>query len=187
MNNKLNFTPHEEYQMVLVAQSNPSAFRPIYDRYYKDIFGFVYSRVADANSTAEIVSNVFFKVLTKLETFNYKGISIKSWIMKIAYNEMMSFFRQKNKNRIVSIDEEHLKTLAEETELKRPINLLDIKPFLDALSDEDLALIELKYFEKMNHKEIAEVLAISESNARVKLHRILKKLQEKAKKEVYND
>jgi RNA polymerase sigma-70 factor (ECF subfamily) len=38
-------------------------------------------------------------------------------------------------------------------------------------------MIEMKYFEHRSHKEIAEILDISVPNAKVKLHRALKKLK----------
>lgn len=35
----------------------------------------------------------------------------------------------------------------------------------------------MRYFEKRSFKELGEILGISESNAKVKVHRILKKLK----------
>ena len=45
------------------------------------------------------------------------------------------------------------------------------------LPDNELEMIELRYFEQRPFKEISELLNISESNAKVKIHRIIKKLK----------
>ena len=45
------------------------------------------------------------------------------------------------------------------------------------LPDDELELIELRYFEQRPFKEVSELLNISESNAKVKVHRIIKKLK----------
>ena len=40
-----------------------------------------------------------------------------------------------------------------------------------------MQMIEMKYFEKRQFKEIAEILDITETNAKVKAHRIIEKLR----------
>ncbi len=51
---------------------------------------------------------------------------------------------------------------------------------LESLSVKEIELIEMRYFEKISFKEISVIADISEENAKVKVHRILKKLREKA-------
>ena len=45
------------------------------------------------------------------------------------------------------------------------------------LEDQELELIELRYFEKRRFKEISQILNISESNAKVRIHRIVAKIK----------
>jgi RNA polymerase sigma-70 factor (ECF subfamily) len=187
MRDKLNLTPQQEYDVVQASLKDPSEFRAIYELYYKDIFRFIYSRINDSNVTADLTSTVFFKAITKLETFKFIGHSIKSWIMRIAYNEMMQFFRQENKHRIVSIEEQEISQLAAEVDDNPNLSMEDLKPFLDQLEDDDLTLLELKYFDKSSYKEIGTIMNLSESNARVKLHRVIKRLQQTVRKEIHNE
>ena len=48
---------------------------------------------------------------------------------------------------------------------------------LPMLAEEELALIEMRYFERRPFKEIGEILNITENNAKVKLYRILEKIK----------
>jgi RNA polymerase sigma-70 factor (ECF subfamily) len=56
-----------------------------------------------------------------------------------------------------------------------------IKAF-NFLSEAEVTLLEMKYFEKRSHQEISEILGISVANAKVKLHRIIKKMRNKMTK-----
>ena len=179
-------TLQEEQAVVRASLDDPPKFRPIYDAYHSEVFRFVYSRVADANHTADIVSTVFYKAIMKLSTFTYSGQSIKPWLIKIAYNETMQFFRSQKAVRTVPIEDEALESMAEDTGENTKLSMDMVVPFLDLLGDEELAIVELKYLDKMSYHDIAEVLEISEANARVKLHRTIKKLKEQVK-EVYDE
>jgi len=49
---------------------------------------------------------------------------------------------------------------------------------LGQLSDDNIELIELKFFENRSYKEIAEIINTNENNARVKTNRALAKLKD---------
>ncbi|PCJ67168.1 MAG: hypothetical protein COA58_02290 [Bacteroidetes bacterium] len=170
-------TPEEEYEIVLAALKNPAEFRILYDLHYTAIFRFVHSRVSDINAVADVVSDVFYSALTKLSTYSYKGYSIKSWLYKIAYNQIMSLYRSESKIRTVSLDTEDLETLADDGESRSFLDLDVLKRGLNQLSDEDLSLVEMKYFEKISYREMGQILGITEVNAKVKTHRVIKKLR----------
>jgi len=167
----------DEHEIIKASLKNPREFKVLYDLHYSSIFRFVNNRVGEVNSSADIVSEVFYKALNKLDSFSFKGISIKSWLYKIAFNEVMTHFRKTKNARTVTIEEEYLGELAEESETENVGNIDELKEGLDQLEDDELALIELKYFEKRSHREIAEILDISEANAKVKTHRAVKKLR----------
>jgi RNA polymerase sigma-70 factor (ECF subfamily) len=48
---------------------------------------------------------------------------------------------------------------------------------LSNLSEAELQMIELRFFEKKSFKEVGFVMGLSEINAKVKTYRILKKLR----------
>ena len=52
-----------------------------------------------------------------------------------------------------------------------------IKKLILKLKSTDLQLVEMRFFEKRPYKEIAEILNITEVNAKVKMFRILEKLK----------
>ena len=48
---------------------------------------------------------------------------------------------------------------------------------LPELAEDDLQMIEMRYFEKRSFKEVSEILDITETNAKVRAHRIIEKLK----------
>ena len=50
---------------------------------------------------------------------------------------------------------------------------------LDGLKGHELDLIEMRFFEQRSFREIAELLDMTENNAKVKTYRILERLKKK--------
>ena len=101
-----------------------------------------------------------------------------AWLYRIASNEVTQHFRKSSKNRVVSVEEGRIADIADEIESKDNAEFREamIKS-LDDLSDKDLEVIELRFFEQRPFKEVAGILGITESNAKVKTYRILAKLK----------
>lgn len=168
----------EEWLLIKAAQNNPAAFRPLYDKYFEQIFRFVFRRTADQNLAADISSQVFLKAMQKLGGYQFKGVPFSAWLYRIASNEIAQFYRDDKKNRVVSIETTQLGELIDEIEEKdNEILRKAMITAIDTLKHTDLQLIEMRFFEQRPFKEIADILDITESNAKVKTYRILEKLK----------
>ena len=168
-----------EWQEVQAAQRNPAFFKPLYDRYFDPIFRFVFKRTADENTASDVCSQVFLKAMQKLHKYEYKGVPFSAWLYRIASNEVAQYYRDTQKNRVVSVEDHNISDLIDEInedgDFEKTRNRM-----LEAMNDlkvGDLTLIELRFFEQRPFKEIAEILNITESNAKVKTYRILEKIK----------
>ena len=174
----------EEIACVMKAQENPEYFGPIYEKYYDEIYVYVYKRIDEEYTTAEITSRIFYKCLSKIGGFKYMGVPFSAWLYRIAINEINQFFRkQKSHPRTVSVSDYQLENLFPEfTRLTPTTDKSSLIPkLLEHLSPGDLQMIELRFFEQKPFKEIAYLLDLTEVNAKVKTYRIIKKLQKVAK------
>jgi RNA polymerase sigma-70 factor (ECF subfamily) len=169
-----------EWEEIQQAKKDPKSFKALYDKYFGAVFRFVIKRTADENLTSELCSLVFYKALSQLNFYQYRGVPFSSWLFRIALNEIGQYYRLTNKNRVVSLDDTNLNSIGQETELNyeeryRPALLES----LDELNENDLVVIEMRFFEQRPFKEIAEILNITEGNAKMKTYRILEKLKQK--------
>ena len=171
--------PHEEEQMILRSQTDPEAFRPLYEKYFKRIFLFVIHRVEDKSRAADITSQVFLKALLHIKRFKFRGLPYSSWLFRIALNECNDYFRKSSRYRIVTIEDAAVDHLYEElTNTTREEDLRQQLPaILQKLSGEELQFIELRFFEQRPFKEVAEIMGITETYAKVKVYRILQKMK----------
>jgi RNA polymerase sigma-70 factor (ECF subfamily) len=48
---------------------------------------------------------------------------------------------------------------------------------ISELNEDEVQLVELRFFEKRSFKEIGDILEITENNAKVKAHRVVKKMR----------
>ncbi len=172
-----------EWAEVQAAQKNPARFRPLYERYYDPIFRFIFKRTGEEALCADICSQVFLKALQKLSTYTYKGVPFSAWLYRIASNEVAQHYRNSGKRRVVSIEENQLGEMMEEVDVRVDENQLQLMlEVLDDMPLESMQLIEMRYFEQRPFKEIAQILNITESNAKVKTYRILERMKKKMNK-----
>jgi RNA polymerase sigma-70 factor (ECF subfamily) len=94
----------EEESLILKSQADPEAFRPLYEKYFKRMFLFVYHRVNDKATSADITSQVFLKALLNINKFSFRGLPFSAWLFRIALNECNDFFRKNNRYRHVTMD-----------------------------------------------------------------------------------
>jgi len=178
----INADAISENELIEWSKKDHRYFEPIYEKYYEPIFRLIMCRVQDEEVTKDITSNVFCKALVNLDKYKFQGLSFSSWLYRLALNSCYDYFRTQKKKRTVVLEEFMTQEMAEEFEpealyLQRGLKLLP--EVLDKLKPRDLELIELRFFESKNFKEISEILGITENNAKTRSHRILKRIRKK--------
>lgn len=168
----------EEHLIIEAAKVNPNDFAPLYDKYYKQIFGYLYQRMEDKDTAFDLTAQVFLKALSNIGRYEFKGVPFASWLYRIAHSELMQLFREQKNKRAINADIGDLRFICEEAEefyLEEYIPVL--KRAITELDAEDLQLVELRFFEKRAFKEIGEIMNITENNAKVRMYRILERLK----------
>jgi RNA polymerase sigma-70 factor, ECF subfamily len=141
------------------------------------------------NSNPDDQKDMYQEVLVNIwkSLDNFRGDSaISTWIYRIAVNISLSYTGKSYKHMklMVNVDTQNLNTLLDEENFEA--NQTEEKQFkqlqneLNMLSVIDKALISL-VLEGLSMKEIADVIGITESNVRVKIHRIKAQLRTKLK------
>jgi RNA polymerase sigma-70 factor, ECF subfamily len=166
--------------MIMKAQSDPKDFEPLYNRYFEDVFRFVYGRLAGREEASDLTSQVFLKALVNLRQFRFRGVPFSAWLFRIAINEINTYYARSDKIRQVHVQSHQAKEIFEESggELKEE-RINRITEVIKCLQGNDLMLIEMRFFENRSFREIGDILKITENNAKVKVYRILDKMKQK--------
>lgn len=167
-----------EYIIIERSKKDPRAFAALYEKYFDRIFNFIYRQTDDEDLTADLCSQTFLNALNNVSKFEYRGVPVSAWFYRIAANEVNKHYRKIKKERVFSIEEERVKELVDlgydavDEELIQ--RLLE---FMKELPTDMLEVLELRFFEDKDFKEIAFILEITESGAKMRTYRALDRLR----------
>ena len=135
-------------------------------RYGRVVYTLVSRIVGCAEDAEELAQDVFLKAFRNLHRFNGRS-SFPTWLFRIAYNTAVSETRRR-KREWACIDQARL--------AGRQESLDALARAVGELEPEERALVTLFYYEEYSVSECAGITQMSESNIKVRLHRIRKKL-----------
>ncbi|MDD5551833.1 MAG: RNA polymerase sigma factor [Candidatus Pacebacteria bacterium] len=133
----------------------------------------------------DILQETFIKVYKNLNDFD-KKLKFSSWIYRIAHNEVISNWRKrKARPKMIFIeDNDFLESLSSEfttdIHLEKKYKKETVKKVLKNLDQKYKEILELKYLEQKDYKEISDILKIPMGSVATLLNRA----RERFKKEV---
>jgi len=172
------YNKENELREIETAKSDAAFFAPLYDRYYKSIFLFIYNRLRNKQDTADLTAQVFLKAMLNINKYQHRGFPFSSWLYRIALNEMNLLYRQTKKEADVEISEKDAMRLFDEVDGKySDENIELLLKIISEMKKDQQELIELRFFQKLSFKEIGDMLEITEDNAKIKVYRVIEKMK----------
>ena len=167
--------------MLKVKNGDVEKLNLLYKRYSRRFFGFFYGMTKDGATSEDLVQNVFMRILKYKHSYSENG-DFEVWAFQLARNVHKDHYR-KNKRyafrEVMDPWEDDLKeTKNAEVEMEKSDELEYLKKALDKLTSEKRELIELVRFQKVKYAKVAEMMGVTESAIKVRVHRILKELRE---------
>ena len=149
------------------------------DRYGQQVFVLVDRIVSCQEDAEELTQDVFLKAFQQLSSFKAES-SFSTWIYRIATNLAISAVRKK-RNDVLRLDDSVFANLSdtqvdEALEGESEEQMERLQQAMNQLEADERAMITLYYLEEKPLAEVAFILGMTEGNAKVKLHRIRKKL-----------
>ena len=149
------------------------------DRYGQQVFVLVDRIVSCQEDAEELTQDVFLKAFQQLSSFKAES-TFSTWIYRIATNIAISAVRKK-RNDVLRLDDSVFANLSdtqvdEALEDESEEQMERLQQAMNQLEADERALITLYYLEEKPLAEVAFILGMTEGNAKVKLHRIRKKL-----------
>lgn len=170
----------DDKHLIAAAQKDRIAFGALYDKYFEQIYLFIFKRVQDEGVAGDVCQDAMLKAMANIHKYEDRGIPFTAWLYRIASNEVNLFFRARKKMLTVEIEDRHVKTVMTEiklTTIEREEDQDKILKVLSNLKPEHAEIVELRFFMQYSFKEIAEFYDISEANAKMRLYRILDKIK----------
>ena len=176
--------------IALAQKKNQKSQTKLINSYWVDVFSFVMKKVQDENVADEITVSVFSKVLAKLDLYD-PNFQFKTWILTIAQNTVIDYWRKKNRENEDSTDNfDDFKNQFARSPEELLISEEDHKQILNIIESLDFnyqEIIRLRFFEEKSIKEIADELGLTIANTKVRIMRAKKVLSELLKNNEFED
>jgi len=158
-------------------------FNELYDLYANEVYRFAFWLSGDTFEAEDITSETFVRVWVRFNTIRTE--TLKAYLFTIARNIYLKKLR-KGKNQIALNDSFPDRNPEPEELVDSRLELLKVRNALQNLSETDRAAFVLRVQHELSYAEISRVLGISLTTAKVKVHRVRKKLlAARADQEVY--
>ncbi len=172
---------YSESELIELSKSNQQHFGALYEKYFDTIFRFVFKRLGgDEAVSGDLTQQTFMKAMVNIQKYEDRGFPFSSWLFRIAQNEVNLYFRSQKTNKTVDVNENQLKSVLEEMDSSSNMSMENQEKLIQCINNlepDQMDLIELRFFQEMSFKEIADIYDISEANAKMRIYRLLEKIQ----------
>lgn len=148
----------------------------LYNRYKDILFVLCLKYCSNEAEAEDNLHNAFIEIFTNIKKYNSSG-SFEGWIKRITINKAIDSY--KKSYQMVPIKDDFQDTMIEEKEID--FSLDTILALIQELPTQYRLVFSLYELDDYSHKEIAEILEISENTSKSNLHRAKTILKEKIK------
>ncbi len=179
----------KENETVERSKSDSNAFAVLYEKYFDRIYFFLLRHTDDEEAAGDLCSQTFVNALNHISKYEFRGLPFSAWLYKIASNEVNKFYRKKKGRKVFSLEEVKVRELIERNDEEWNEEIIQqLLIYLKDLPSEMLRVLELRFFEDKDFKEIAFILDMTESGAKMRTYRALDMLRKNFKiKMKYNE
>lgn len=168
---------------VLISQclaSDKKAQKQLYEQFAPILYAKIRRYVPEVSEANEILNDSFFKIFSHLKDFTATG-SFEGWIHRITINTIMDYLRKQKRYHKMLRDEqnvEEIEVFVTETSFGK-LAYKELLALVHALPDAQRSVFNLFVFDNCTHKEIGELLGITENNSRWHLNDARRRLKQK--------
>lgn len=161
------------------APYDTEALSALYEYYFPRVYNYIYARVGERYTSEDLVSQVFEKVVDKIDSYKSERGRFSTWFFTIAQNTITDHYR-KNRHQVeftevsweISSKEPPVDELMILDEYKK-----DLLKSLYCLSERERNIISLRFWAELTNTEIAKIVNESDNNVAVILYRAIRRLK----------
>lgn len=180
---------NDEYLMEQLNAGREDALAELVRRYQQDVFRFCLHYLKNVEVAKEMTQETFLRVYSARDRFDVAR-RFKPWLLCIARNLCLNEIKRKKTVQMETLEEYASAAREESGEVMQsavdgPAELLitserhaALARALEALPEDAREIVKLRFFERMQARDIAEIVDSTEGAVRTRLHRILRQLRD---------
>ncbi len=188
---KLNEMTDEQLALSY-ADGNNQAFDMLLSRNQSKLFSYILFVVHNQDLANDIFQETFVKVITRLQEHRYVDSGkFSAWIMRIAHNAIMDWYRDNRAQNIVEMNENNdlsninvygTKDFNIEDRFVNEQVMKDVKTMIRLLPPSQREIVFMRYYQEMSFKDIAEATGVSINTALGRMRYAILNMRRMAKK-----
>jgi len=161
MNKKQNGITDEQL-LALIAKGDKKSFSLLMTRHLPAVINFAMRYFPQRSDAEDIAQETFTRLWSKSPVWEDKGISVKAWLYRVAYNQSIDQLRKKSPEYLSDYDENIIdETAFIETMMDVDAKLSMQKNALDALPERQRTAIALCSIKGFSNREAAIIMETS--------------------------
>ena len=175
-------TEHSEEQLLNRAiHYDEAALGELYNRYEGKIYTYIYRRTSNQALAEDLTAQVFLKMLEAIRNRKAWNSSFSGWIYRIAHNLIVDFYRRRDRQQQVSIDD----TFELKADGDSPVEAAEkslesdrLKAAIRRLTEEQAEVISLRFLEGYSINEVATMMNKTEGAIKALQYRAVATLRQ---------
>ena len=171
-------SPSDEQQLIASCQAGHlQDFDPLYQRYVRPIFSFIYRRTRDKQLSEDITSTVFLKALQNVHRYDSRKGSMVAWLYGIARNALTDHFRSNRHH--ANIDDMWDLSSGDDTTAAADgnMNTAQLREAMSKLDPAKREIVLLRVWDDLSYQDIAAITGKSEASCKMTFSRVIAQLR----------
>lgn len=165
----------DEQLMMLINSGDLQFMHELFERYHVRIYNYCLKVTSNKAMCEDIAQETFYKVIKHRKSFKKKTFA--AWIFTIARNLCFDHLKKEKRTKLnIESLQRNIDTYTyDDNEEKDRVEHLE--NILNKLDPMDKEVIILSRYENLKYKDIADIMNMSESAIKTRMHRALRKLR----------
>ena len=171
--------PAEAELVEKAVRGDAEAFGKLYDLHVDGVFRYIVYRVGSVPDAEDLTAQTFLQAWQAVHRYRPMGYSFRAWLLTIAHNLAMSYFRSHKP--LDCIDDQHELRAGGRCPEDVVVHLQEregMRRAIACLKGDQQQVLNLRFFEELPYSEIAALMKKSEGAVRVIQHRALLRLRQ---------
>lgn len=180
----------DEALVASYAEGSNEAFDILLNRYRSKVFSYIFHIVKNQDVADDIFQETFVKIIMTIKQGRYVETGkFSAWVTRIARNLVIDYLRQEKSENLISIDNDDVDILNRrdlsdstiEDNMVQTQICNDIRRLIHSLPDSQRNVIEMRFYQNMSFKEIADATNVSINTALGRMRYALMHIRKLAK------
>ena len=158
-------------------RGNSKAQYELYQLYAKAMYNMCYRMMNNQMEAEDLLQEAFTEAFMKLDSFRYES-TFGAWLKRIVVNKCINEIKRRKADLNFVEDMSLFNEREENEDYNATLNVNDIKKAMTQLPNGSRVIFSLYLLEGYDHREIAQILNVSESNSKSQYMRAKRKVKE---------